>query len=241
MVAEDHSPHGHYGMELLIPIGLLFFTILSGAYRNDSISNLGLVIVILNYLVGFMFITSLALICIRAIIVNVWTGTLLVIYDLTSIVAIAANLTLMHVELTIAGRWGWANYWFWWLILGGETLITFIHLDNGIEGAYGTFASVFRSSEDNEDQKKSSQPTLGSTTDEEMQKRLQKEQEERDDAFKDFWPKIKQLIPLVFPSTDRWLQFLILLTPIFIGLERIFNLLVPLQTDRVIKQLYQGG
>ncbi|KAF9359578.1 ATP-binding cassette sub- B member 6, mitochondrial [Mortierella sp. AD094] len=308
-MAIELEPHKHYDAELLIPMALLSFTILSGVYRyffilrprshyrplstehgqgGDSestrikISGLGLAIVILNYIIGFMFVASLALICLRAIIDHIWTGTLLALYNAMSFAAVVANLALMHIELQNGGQWSWANYSFWWLVLAGESLIGYFHFEsktNGIFelglvgvsvaryvflwilvllsiihhkrefknespdssappkfnipsssriGAYGTFATAFSKGAD----AKTSQPTLGSTSEAEMAKKLKKDQEDRADAFKDFWPKLKRLVLLVYPRDDRWLQFMIVLAPIFMILELAINLLVPLQTER---------
>ncbi|KAG0004281.1 ATP-binding cassette sub- B member 6, mitochondrial [Entomortierella chlamydospora] len=319
MLAIERKPHEHHDVELLIPMGLLSFTILSGVYRyffilrprshyhplstehgkgGDSestrikISGLGLVIVILNYIIGFMFVASLALICLRAIIDHIWTGTLLALYNAMSFAAIVANLALMHIELQNGGQWSWANYGFWWLVLAGESLIGYFHFESetpdgifelglvGVSvtryvflwilallsaihrkrefknespdssappkfnipsssriGAYGTFATAFGKSAD----LKPSQPTLGSTSEAEMAKKLKKDQEDRADAFKDFWPKIKRLIRLVYPKHDLWLQFMISLAPVFMVIELGINVLVPLQTERVIKHLYSGA
>ncbi|KAF9175111.1 Homocysteine S-methyltransferase 1 [Mortierella sp. AD011] len=319
MLAIEHKPHEHYDVELLIPMALLSFTILSGIYRyffilrprshyhplstehgqgDDSestrikISGLGLVIVILNYIIGFTFVASLALICLRAIIDHIWTGTLLALYNAMSFAAIVANLALMHIELQNGGQWSWANYGFWWLVLAGESLIRYFHFESetpdgifelglvGVSvtryiflwilallsaihrkrefknespdssaplkfnipsssriGAYGTFSTAFGKGAD----LKPSQPTLGSTSEAEMAKKLKKDQEDRADAFNDFWPKIKRLIRLVYPKHDLWLQFMIFLAPVFMVLELGINVLVPLQTERVIKHLYNGA
>ncbi|KAI8606075.1 hypothetical protein EDD21DRAFT_394120 [Dissophora ornata] len=252
---------------------------------------------------GFSFLASLGVICIRAVVDHVWSGTLLVLYNVMSFVSVTANLLLMYVEVEKGGQWSWANYGFWWLALAGESFIGWNHLESipdgtspssdkynlalvGIfivryvllwilallsvvhhkresreddldalraldagapenaaasssapTGAYGTFASAFASPKADDGPNKT-QPSMGSSSDADIQKKLKAEQEERATAFKDFWPKIRRLIPFVYPKDDAWLKFMIFLTFVFIGLGRIVNLLVPIQTDRIIKRLY---
>ncbi|KAF9114100.1 ATP-binding cassette sub- B member 6, mitochondrial [Mortierella sp. AM989] len=259
-------------------------------------------IVGLNHIVGLSFVASLGVICLRAIVEQVWSGTLLVLYNVISFVAVTANLALMHVEVDKGGQWSWANYGFWWLALAGESFIGFFHLESfpeapstdsnkfnlaliaifGIRyvllcilallsivhhkresredsldalraldagvpevaaasttsraGTYGTFASAFASSSKGDSTKKSN--AMGSSSDDEIQKKLKTEQEERASAFKDFWPKIKRLIPFVYPKDDRWLQFMIFLTFVFVALGRVVNVLVPIQTNRIVDRLY---
>ncbi|KAI1300691.1 Homocysteine S-methyltransferase 1 [Mortierella claussenii] len=277
---------------------------------HNKLTRLGQFIVGLNHAVGISFLVSLGLICLRAIVDHVWSGTLLVLYNVMSFVAVTANLVLMYIEVHKGGQWSWANYAFWWLALAGESFIGWFHLEGipasggsdkdtsshadkfdlalvGIfagryallctlallsivhhkresreddldalraldagapetsafsassssrPGAYGTFAAAFASNKDDDNTKKSGN-TMNSSSDAEIQKKLKTEQEERATAFKDFWPKIKRLIPFVYPKNDRWLQFMIFLTFVFIGLGRVVNLLVPMQTDRIVKRL----
>ncbi|KAG0323218.1 Homocysteine S-methyltransferase 1 [Dissophora globulifera] len=322
------KPHDRHEAELLIPLGLLAYTILAAVYRYFFVlrvrsyyrpllseithedgpeqsratraTKLGLAIVWLNHIVGFSFVASLGVICLRAIVDHVWSGTLLVLYNVMSFVSITANLVLMHIEIDKGGQWSWANYGFWWLALAGESFIGWNHLESipdgstsgsakwdlalvGIfavryallwvlallsvvhhrreskeddldalrafdagapetaaassssrAGAYGTFASAF-AKDDNDT--KQGVSAMGSSSDAEIQKKLKAEQEERATAFKDFWPKIKRLIPFVYPKNDAWLQFMIFLTFVFIALGRVVNLLVPMQTDRIIRRL----
>lgn len=101
-------------------------------------------------------------------------------------------------------------------------------------GAYGTFTAAFISPKDNGND---TNKPMGSS-DAEIQQKLKTEQEERAGAFKDFWPKIKRLIPLVYPKDDTWLQFMIFLTFVFLVLGRVVNVLVPSQIDRVVSRLY---
>ncbi|ORZ08801.1 P-loop containing nucleoside triphosphate hydrolase protein [Lobosporangium transversale] len=78
---------------------------------------------------------------------------------------------------------------------------------------------------------------MTSSSDDEIEKKLKTEQEERANAFKDFWPKIKRLIPYVYPKNDSWLKFMIFLTFFFLALGRVVNVLVPIQTNRIVKRL----
>ncbi|KAG0250076.1 ATP-binding cassette sub- B member 6, mitochondrial [Mortierella polycephala] len=101
---------------------------------------------------------------------------------------------------------------------------------------YGTFASAFKS-KDNDPNK--GDATMGSSSEDEITKKLKAEKEERANAFKDFWPKIKRLLPFVYPKDDAWLQFMIFLTFVFVALGRLVNLLVPIQTGRIVGDLSQ--
>ncbi|KAK3807284.1 MAG: P-loop containing nucleoside triphosphate hydrolase protein [Benniella sp.] len=49
---------------------------------------------------------------------------------------------------------------------------------------------------------------------------------------------MKRLIPFMYPKGNTWLQFLIILTGFFLLLGRVVNLLVPIQTKRVVSRLY---
>ncbi|KAF9114099.1 hypothetical protein BGX27_000152 [Mortierella sp. AM989] len=133
----------------------------------------------MNYALRLMSVASLVLICLRAMLDHIWTGTHLVLYYAMSFATVVANLGLMHVELGNGGRWSWANYGFC-----TQPAKAKIPTSSRI-GAYGTFAAAFSPPEDGEPTKLS-QPTLGSIAEAEMAKELKKEQEERADAFKDF-------------------------------------------------------
>ena len=93
-------------------------------------TTLGKTILACNYLVAFSFIASLAVICLRSILDHVWSGTLLVLYNVISFIAVSANLILMAVEIGKGGQWSWANYGFWWLALAGESFIGWYHLES---------------------------------------------------------------------------------------------------------------
>ncbi|KAG0215437.1 ATP-binding cassette sub- B member 6, mitochondrial [Mortierella sp. GBA30] len=317
------KPHDHHQAELLVPLGLLSFTLLAGIYRvrsyysplfsetqqeDDSegarhrATRLGRTILALNYLVVFSFVASLGVVCVRAIVDHVWSGTLLVLYNIMSFVAVSANMVLMALEIQKGGHWTWANYAFWWLALAGESFIGWYHLeripespdsgskkydlalvgifgiryaflcilvllsivhykresreddldvlralDAGVPentptmssttGAYGTFTSVFLSKDGDA---KKSDATMGSSSENEIQNKLNEEKEERANAFKDFWPKVKRLLPFVYPKGDWWLQLMYVLTFVFIGLGRLVNLLVISQTRRVVDGLSES-
>ncbi|KAF9935706.1 Homocysteine S-methyltransferase 1 [Mortierella alpina] len=322
------TPHDHHQAELLVPLGLLSFTLLAGIYRyffilrvrsyyqplfsetrhdedapsaRHKATTLGKTILACNYLVAFSFVASLGVICLRSILDQIWSGTLLVLYNVISFIAVSANMILMAVEIGKGGQWSWANYGFWWLALAGESFIGWFHLESipdgagsdsekydlalvsifGVRyvllctlallsivhykreskeddldalraldagasevtpvtssttGAYGTFSSVFLAKKDDT----KTGPTMGSSSDSEIQKKLDEEKEERASAFKDFWPKVKRLLPFVYPKDDRWLQFMIFLTFLFLGLGRLVNVLVIWQTEKIVDGLSEG-
>jgi hypothetical protein len=72
-----------------------------------------------------------------------------------------------------------------------------------------SFTEAFLSSKKDDNGANTKRPTAGSSSDAEIQKNLQTDQAERENAFKDFWPKIKQLIPFVYLKRDAWLEFLV--------------------------------
>ncbi|KAG0009219.1 Homocysteine S-methyltransferase 1, partial [Podila clonocystis] len=151
-------PHDHHAAELLIPFGLLSFTILASLYRyffvlrvrsyyapliaqegsqehsprRSKLSTLGRAIVGINKLIALTFVADLGVIILRSMIDHVWSGTLVVIYNVTSFVAFSANLGFMFVEVDNGGQWSWANYTFWWLALAGESFIGWYHLNNPV-------------------------------------------------------------------------------------------------------------
>ncbi|KAF9406416.1 Homocysteine S-methyltransferase 1, partial [Podila epigama] len=93
---------------------------------------------------------------------------------------------------------------------------------------YGTFGKASTST---------SQPTMSSSSDVEMQKKLSTEEAERANAFKDWRAKLRKLIPLVYPKDSPYLQFLVFITFILLILGRIVNVLVPIQTGRIVEIL----
>ncbi|KAG0047293.1 Homocysteine S-methyltransferase 1 [Gryganskiella cystojenkinii] len=101
-------------------------------------------------------------------------------------------------------------------------------------GAYGTFKDLFSSS-------KPDAPAPGSgmmsSSDAEIQKKLEAETAERASAFNNFWPKIKSLLPFVYPKDDNWLKFMIFLTFVFIALGRAVNAVVPFLTGNIVNEM----
>jgi hypothetical protein len=92
-------------------------------------SGLGRSTTVLVYIVAFTYVASLAVICLRVLIERIWSGTLLVMYNVTSLIAVAASLLMMHVEAYKDGHWSWANYGFWWLLLAGDSFIGWFRLE----------------------------------------------------------------------------------------------------------------
>ncbi|KAK3806264.1 MAG: P-loop containing nucleoside triphosphate hydrolase protein [Benniella sp.] len=219
-------------------------------------SGLDQAIITLIYMVALSFIASLTVICLRALVDRIWSGTLLVMYNLLSFVAVAANTLLMHIEVHKGdGHWSWDNYGFWWLLLVGDSFIGWFRLEGIRPGAssldskkydlalVGIFLiryallwimALLLNGDNSAD---TNHPIMGSSRDAEIQKDLQRKQEERANAFQDFWPKIKRLIPFVYPKDDIWLQFLIFVTFVFLILGRVVNLLIPIQTNRIVSRL----
>ncbi|KAF9178169.1 Homocysteine S-methyltransferase 1 [Haplosporangium sp. Z 11] len=237
----------------------------------------------------------MAVVCLRAIVDHVWSGTFMVLYDVFSFVAWTGNMVLMMLEIKMGGHWSWANYGFWWLAVAGESLIGWYHRTIAIHdaniydlvlvgifgtryallwimallslvhikresreddldalraldpdapesavassstpGEYGTFASAFKAKNNGP---KKGDAAMGSSSEDEITKKLNAEKEERASAFKDFWPKIKKLLPFVYPKNDAWLKFMFYLVFFFIALGRLVNVLVPFQTRRVVSSL----
>ncbi|KAF9972286.1 ATP-binding cassette sub- B member 6, mitochondrial [Actinomortierella ambigua] len=55
--------------------------------------------------------------------------------------------------------------------------------------------------------------------------------------FKDFWVKVRKVIPFIWPKADRVLQVRIFLAFVLLVIGRAVNLLTPLQVGRVIRSL----
>ncbi|KAF9911903.1 Homocysteine S-methyltransferase 1 [Linnemannia zychae] len=351
-VTQSPKVHDHHEAELLMPLGLLSFTILTGLYRyffvlrvrsyyrpllsdsniddatddetshnrrshhhNQRATTLGKTIMALNYVVLLTYLAALSVICLRSIIDGVWSGTLLVLYNVMSLIAFTANLFLMLVEVGKGGQWSWANYAFWLLALAGESFIGWYHLESfpevvtpeankyhialvsifGIRyglvvvlallsqihrkresrdddldalrafdagateditpttsssstqpawankkltGTYGTFSAAFGK---DTTATTTGRGVMGSTSDEEVEKKLKAEKEERASAFKDFGPKIKRLLPFVYPRDDPWLKFMVFLTFFFLILGRAVNAAVPILTGWIIRNLREEG
>lgn len=104
--------------------------------HHQRVTHLGRTIYILNHVVLLTYIAGLTVICLRSIIDGVWSGTLLVLYNVMSLVAFTANLILMLVEVGRGGQWSWANYGFWLLALAGESFIGWFHLESFPEGTF---------------------------------------------------------------------------------------------------------
>ena len=101
-------------------------------------------------------------------------------------------------------------------------------------GTYGTFKDMFSSPKTD-----TTAPVSGmmSSSEEEILKKLETEKAERASAFNNFWSKIKNILPFVYPKNDRWLQFMVLLTFILIALGRVVNKMVPFLTGDVVRQM----
>lgn len=109
-----------------------------------------------------------------------------------------------------------------------------------LTGTYGTFSAAFGKDPDAA-KNAGSGGAMGSTSEEEVEKKLKTEKEERASAFKDFWPKIKRLLPFVYPKDDPWLKFMIFMTFVFLMLGRLVNLLVPILTVWIVGNLSEQG
>lgn len=92
-------------------------------------SGLGRATVALVYIVAFTYVASLAVVCLRVLMERIWSGMSPVMYNLVSLVAVAASMMLTHVEVYKCGRWSWANHGFWWLLLTGDTFIGWFRLE----------------------------------------------------------------------------------------------------------------
>lgn len=91
----------------------------------------------INKLIALTFIADLVVIILRSMIDHIWSGTLVVVYNVASFVAFSANLGLMFIEVGKGGQWSWANYTFWWLALAGESFIGWYHLNNPVTPTTG--------------------------------------------------------------------------------------------------------
>ncbi|KAF9209514.1 ATP-binding cassette sub- B member 6, mitochondrial [Haplosporangium sp. Z 27] len=72
-------------------------------------------------------------------------------------------------------------------------------------------------------------------------KELDEEEKAESEAFKGFWPKTKLAILLSYPWGEKRLQFLIFVKAIMMVVDRAINLLVPMQTGRILHNLTQNG
>ncbi|CAO3563490.1 unnamed protein product [Mortierella alpina] len=80
--------------------------------------------------------------------------------------------------------------------------------------------------------------TLSATTKEGL-KELQEEEEAEAAAFEGFWAKAKLAMLMSYPAGQRRLQLLLAVQVFFILVERYLNLMVPLQTERILRSLTQ--
>lgn len=110
-----------------------------------------------------------------------------------------------------------------------------------LTGTYGTFSAAFGKHHDADKNAAGGGGAMGSTSEEEVEKKLKIEKEERASAFKHFWPKIKRLLPFVYPKDDPWLKFMLFMTFVFLILGILVNLLVPIMTVWIVGNLYEQG
>ncbi|KAF9965785.1 ATP-binding cassette sub- B member 6, mitochondrial [Mortierella alpina] len=97
----------------------------------------------------------------------------------------------------------------------------------------GSFTDTFLSSNDEP-------ATLSATTKEEL-KELQEEEKAEAAAFQGFWAKAKLAMLMSYPAGQRRLQILLAVQVFFIVVDRYLNLMVPLQTERILRSLTQEG
>ncbi|KAK8861424.1 hypothetical protein IAR55_002243 [Kwoniella newhampshirensis] len=86
------------------------------------------------------------------------------------------------------------------------------------------------------------QPLAGATTPAQpkikMSKKLgQKKDPKKTLAFKEAWPKFKVLLPKLWPSTSKKLQFYVAMTGIFLAIERVLKPLGPISLGLVVRAL----
>ncbi|KAF9571550.1 ATP-binding cassette sub- B member 6, mitochondrial [Mortierella alpina] len=82
--------------------------------------------------------------------------------------------------------------------------------------------------------------TLSATTREDL-KEMEEEEKAEAAAFQGFWTKAKLAITMSYPAGQTRLQILIAIQIFFITVERYLNLMVPLQTERILRSLTQDG
>ncbi|KAI1310220.1 ATP-binding cassette sub- B member 6, mitochondrial [Mortierella claussenii] len=84
------------------------------------------------------------------------------------------------------------------------------------------------------------EPTISASQRDRL-KELDEEEKAEAEAFKGFWPKTKLAIRLSYPWGERRLQLLILLKFLLMLIDRAINLLVPIQTERILRGLTQDN
>ncbi|KAF9292153.1 ATP-binding cassette sub- B member 6, mitochondrial [Mortierella alpina] len=82
--------------------------------------------------------------------------------------------------------------------------------------------------------------TLSATTKKEL-KELEEEEKAEAAAFQGFWAKTKLAILMSYPAGQRRLQILMMVQVLFMVVDRYLNLMVPLQTERILRSLTQEG
>ncbi|KAF9983920.1 ATP-binding cassette sub- B member 6, mitochondrial [Modicella reniformis] len=91
------------------------------------------------------------------------------------------------------------------------------------------------SSGEGKDKEKEEEPTISASTRQQLEA-LEKDEKAEAEAFKGFWRKIKLAIRLSYPWGEPRLKFLIMVKFTFTALDRVINLLVPLQTERILRK-----
>ncbi|OCF30343.1 hypothetical protein I316_08014 [Kwoniella heveanensis BCC8398] len=120
--------------------------------------------------------------------------------------------------------------------------------DPGSASEYGTFDT---DSQDQDQNKTTAAPTPttatnkpGQTTAEQQAKKLKitkqlgtKKNERPDLSFKEAWPKFRSLIPKLWPSTSKKLQFYVAMTGVTIAIDRVLTPLSPISMGFVVRAL----
>ncbi|KAG0216272.1 ATP-binding cassette sub- B member 6, mitochondrial [Mortierella sp. GBA30] len=83
--------------------------------------------------------------------------------------------------------------------------------------------------------------TLLSSSQNEHLKELDEREKEEAEALHGFWSKTKLAIQLSYPSGEKRLQILIAVQIVLMVVDRVLNLLVPLQTERILRSLTHEG
>ncbi|KAK3829357.1 MAG: hypothetical protein J3Q66DRAFT_276004 [Benniella sp.] len=89
-------------------------------------------------------------------------------------------------------------------------------------------------------EKDEAQPTISASQKQRL-KRLEESQKAEADAFKNFWRKTKLAIRLSYPWSEPRLKLLIFFKFLLTLLDRALNLLVPMQTERILQGFTRQG